>query len=93
MVQTHVCGLQSSNVLLNVSIITTVFVVVLTKEKSFKTIKEDMKYENPFHGLPLGKDTLNVKIYVIPVQIRLDFHRYFRLYKISLTASFSSLFF
>ena len=52
-----------------------------------------MKYENPFHGLPLGKDTLNVKIYVIPVQIRLDFHRYFRLYKISLTASFSSLFF
>ena len=82
MVQTHVCRLQSSNVLLNVSIITPVFVIVaLTKEKSFKTIKEDMKYENSFHRLPLEKDTFDVKIYVIPVEIRNDFRRYFAFIK------------
>ena len=29
-----------------------------------------MKYENPFQRLPLEKDTFDVKIYVIPVEIR-----------------------
>lgn len=56
-------------------------------------MKEDMKYENPFHRLPLEKNTFDVEIYVVPVEIRLDFRRYFCLYKISLTACFSSLFF
>ena len=48
-----------------------------------------MKHENPFHRLPLEKDTFDVKIYAIPVEIRYDFRRY----KVSLTACFSSLFF
>ena len=52
-----------------------------------------MKYENPFQRLPLEKDSFDVKIYVIPVEIRYDFRRYFRLYKVSLTACFSTLFF
>lgn len=83
MEQTHVCRLQLWNVILNVSFITIVFVIVLTKEKSFKSIKEDMKYENPFHRLPLEKETFDVKIYLIPVEIRTIFRCYFRLYKIS----------
>ena len=63
--------------LLNVSIITTVQVVVdvLTKEKFFKTMKEDMKYENPFHRLQLEKKTFDVKIEVISIENRLDFRR------------------
>ena len=35
-----------------------------------------MKYENPFHRLPLEKETFDVKIYLIPVEIRSIFRCY-----------------
>ena len=38
-------------------------------------MKEDMKYENPFHRLQLEKKTFDVKIEVISIENRLDFRR------------------
>ena len=51
-----------------------------------------MKYENPFHRLPLEKDTFGVKIYIIPVEGSISaVISPIGLYKISLTEMTESL--